>query len=183
MTRGNPTDDGRARICEFEVHGEEGWQFTNDAEGWTPRIGHLVSRVQRQKAGSLEFLAAEPTIESRDNLNIPTSKFAALRVRMRNSGAQTSAKLSFTSAGGSSIQRGQERHRQRRAELSGVLRLLLRPLSDTGRSGILRQLRLTPIAAIGDVSIDSIALEETNPHSRSLVPLEGSPQKPRVVPR
>ncbi len=182
VTRGNPTDDGRARICEFEVHGEEGWQFTNDAEGWTP-VSDISSLASSDRKLEVSSSGSQPTIESPDNLNIPTSKFAALRVRMRNSGAQTSAKLSFTTQADPAFSE---------AKSVTVNAVLSSPeyfdyyfdlSANAGWSGILRQLRLTPIAAIGDVSIDSIALEETNPHSRSLVPLEGSPQKPRVVPR
>ena len=120
---------------------------------------------------------------SADNLNIPTSKFAALRVRLRNGGVETSARLSFTT---------QTDPVFNEAKSLMISRVFCSPeyqdyyfdlSGNTGWTGTLRQLRLTPIEGSGDVSIDSIALEETDPHSRSLVPAQRPPQNPRVVPR
>ncbi len=182
VTQGTASGDGRARIYEFQAHGKEGWQFTNDAEGWAPRTD-ISSFAATDGKLEISSSGTQPTITSADNLNIPTSKFAALRVRMRNSGAQTSAKLSFTTQADPAF--GE-------AKSVTVSAILSSPeyfdyyfnLSDNAAwTGTLRQFRLTPIGSAGDVSIDSIALEEADPHNRNLVPLKGSPQRPRVVPR
>ena len=165
---GNATGgDGRARIYEFEAHGKEGWQFTNDAEGWAPLLGRLLFHSERRQARDLE-LRGQPTVASPDNLNIPTSKFAALRVRMRNSGAPTSAKVSFTTQADPAFSERQERHGRNRAELSGIYGLLLRSFGQCRMDGYAPAASPDSYSRRGDVSIDSIALEETDPHSRNL---------------
>ena len=182
VAQGTSGGDGRARIYEFEAHGKEGWQFTNDAEGWTP-ISQIAAFTVGD--GKLEISSSngQPTVASPDNLNIPTSKFAALRVRMRNSGAPTSAKVSFTTQADPAF-----------SESKGVTigTVLSSPEymdyyfglgANVGWTGTLRQLRLTPIQGAGDISIDSIALEETDPHSRNLVPPQSPTREPRIVPR
>ena len=50
-------------------------------------------------------------------------------------------------------------------------------------SGALKQLRLIPINGTGNVSIDSIALESTDPYGRILVVPKRPSQEPRRVAR
>jgi len=183
VTQGTPQGgDGRARIYEFEAHGKEGWQFTNDAEGWAP-LADISAFAATDGKLEISSSGSQPTIASLDNLNIPASKFAALRVRMRNSGAPTSAKLFFTTQAdpafseSKSVTVGSVRSSPEYTDYYFDLS------HNIGWTGTLRQLRLTPIQAAGDVSIDSIALEEANPHSRILVPPQNSPRNPRVVSR
>ncbi len=182
VTQGTVSGDGRARICEFQAHGKEGWQFTNDAEGWAPFSGISSFAVSNGKL-EVSSSADEPTIVSPDDLNIPTSKFAALRVLMKNSGAPTSAKLFFTTQADpsfsetksitvSAVQSSPE-YKDYYFDLSSV----------SGWTGTLRQLRLTPMRASAIVSIDSIALEVVDPYSRNLVPPQISLQRPRIVQR
>jgi hypothetical protein len=181
VTQGTlPGGDGRARIVEFEAHGKEGWQFTNDAEGWTP-----LSNVAFFAAsdGKLEISSAsgQPTIASPDNLKIQTKRFKTLRVRMRNDGTPTSAKLSFSTQAdpifneAKSVTAGDvvssPEYQDYYFDLSG----------NAGWTGTLRQLRLTPIQGAGDVSIDSIALENADPLDRTVVPPQSPQHKPRVV--
>jgi hypothetical protein len=177
-----PGGDGRARIGEFEVFGAGGWQFTNDAEGWAPFTdvsSFAVSDGKLEISGS----GSQPTIVSPDNLNIPTSKFAALRVRLRNSGASTSARLSFTTLAEPSFD-------DAKSATTGLVwsspeyqdyyfDLSINP----AWNGSLKQLRLTPIQAAGEVSVDSIAMVESDPHDR--VPTAAPPpsRSPRLVTR
>ncbi len=183
VTQGTlPGGDGRARIYEFEAHGKEGWQFTNDTEGWSPLAGisgfiAIDGKLEISSSGS------QPTIESPDNLRIPASKFEAVRVRMRNSGAPTSASLSFTTLADPGFSDaktvtvgavpGSPEYFDYYFNLSG----------NADWKGTLRQLRLTPIQGAGDVSIDAIALEEADPHSRNVVPPQSPPHDPRIVSR
>lgn len=176
VTQGTrPGADGRARIAEFEVFGNGGWQFTTDAEGWTP-VTDISSLAVSD--GKLEIASSggQPTIASPDNLHIPTSKFAAVRVRMRNAGAPTSAKLSFVT--------------QTDPVFSDAKSLTVGTVwsspeyvdydfdfsANGAWSGALKQLRLIPINGTGNVSIDSIVLESTDPESRMLV-LPGKPPR------
>jgi hypothetical protein len=183
VTRGTqPGGDGRARIAEFEVFGKGGWEFTSDAEGWTP-VSDISSFASSDGKLEISSSGSQPTIASPDNLNIPTSRFAALRVRLRNSGAATSAKLSFTTNADPAFSEAKTvtlgmvvsspEYADYYFDLSG----------HAGWTGTLRKLRLTPIQGAGEVSIDSIALEETDPHSRILQPLPKPPQTPRQVAR
>lgn len=95
VTRGTQEgEDGRARIYEFEAHGKEGWEFATDAEGWAPLPG-VSSFATSDGKLDVSSLGALPTIASPDNLNIATSKFSFLRVRMRNAGGPTSANVFF----------------------------------------------------------------------------------------
>jgi hypothetical protein len=183
VTQGTlPGGDGRARIYEFEAHGKEGWQFTNDAEGWTPLTG-VSSFVVNDGKLEISSASGQPIVVSPDNLKIQTSRFKALRVRMRNDGTSTSAKLSFTtqadpifneakSVTAGDVQSSPE-YEDYYFDLSG----------NAGWTGTLRQLQLTPIQDAGDVSIDSIALETVDPYSRVPVVRPEPAPGPRVVTR
>jgi hypothetical protein len=180
VTLGTRGGDGRARIYEFEAHGKEGWQFTNDTEGWAP-LSDISDFAVGDGKLAITSSGGQPTIASPDNLNIPTSKFPKLKVRMRNSGPQTSAILAFTTQADPTFNEAK----------SVTVNVLSSPeytdyyfyLADNvGWTGTLRQLRLTPMGVAGDVSIDSIALEEY-PYSRILAPLPISPERPRVLAR
>lgn len=183
VTQGTqPGGDGLARIYEFQAHGKEGWQFKNDAEGWVT-LADISSFAVRDGKLEISSSGSQPTIVSVDNLNIPISKFAALRVRMKNSGEATTAKLSFAT--------------QADPTFSDAKSLTIGPVlssaeyfdywfdfsGNAGWTGTLRQLQLTPIQGTGDVSIDLISLEYADPHSRISMPPQNSPQKTRVVAR
>jgi hypothetical protein len=182
VTRGTqPGSDERTRICEFEVFGKEGWQFSTDAEGWAP-FSDIASFAAADGKLEISSSGSQPTIVSPDNLNIPASKFPKLKVRMKNSSAQTSATLAFTTEADPTFDD---------AKSVTVDDVLSSPeytdyyfyLADiVGWTGTLRQLRLTPIGGAGDVSIDSIALEEY-PYERILVPPQSQPHNPRIVSR
>ncbi len=176
-----PGGDGRARIYEFEAHGKEGWQFTDDAEGWAPLSD--ISSFQVID-GKLEISGSgQPTVASADNVNIPTSKFGALRVRLRNSGPPTSARLSFTTQADPVFSDAKSVTVGTVLSSPQYMDYYFDLSANAGWTGSLRQLRLSPFQGSGDVSIDSIALEETDPHSRVLVSPQTPPRKPRIVPR
>jgi hypothetical protein len=177
-----PGGDGRARIYEFEAHGKEGWQFTNDAEGWVP-----LSDVSAFAAsdGKLEMSSSgsQPTIASPDNLDIDASKLVALRVRMKNTGAPSPAKLSFATQADPGFSEAKSVTAGPVLTSPEYADYFFDCSANSAWVGTLKQLRLIPIQGAGDVSIDSIALEYANPHQRILVPPHAPPQRPRVVAR
>jgi hypothetical protein len=182
VTRGTQAGgDGRARVVEFEAHGKEGWQFTNDAEGWAP-----LSDISAFAAGdgklAITSSGGQPTIASPDNLNIPTSTFAKLKVRMRNSGAQTSTILAFTTEADPTFSAAKTVTIAPVVSSPEYVDYVFDLSSNAAWTGALQRLRLTPIQSTGDVSIDSIALEEY-PHNRTPVPPQSPPRTPRTVSR
>ena len=181
VSRGNPAGDGLARIYEFEAHGKEGWRFTNDAEGWTP-LSDVSSFAVTDGKLEISSSGSPPTIASPDNMNISTSKFSFLRVRMKNGGAPTSATVLFATEADPAF--SQSKSVTVAVPSSPEYQdydFYLAP--NGGWTGTLRQLRLAPIDGAGNVSIDSIALESVDLHGRAPVPPQSSPREPRVVTR
>jgi hypothetical protein len=183
VTQGTqPGGDGLARIYEFQAHGKEGWQFTNDAEGWAP-LTDIASFAVSDGKLEISSSGSSPTIVSPDNLNIQASKFAALRVRMKNGGSATLARISFTTAADPAFNEAKS------VTLDSVLAspeyvdYYLDLSGNAGWKGTLRQLRLTPIEGAGNVSVDSIALVGFDPFSRIPVLLPKAPRSTRLVSR
>ena len=182
VTRGNPAGDGLARIYEFEAHGKEGWQFTNDAEGWTP-LSDVSSFAVTDGKLEISSSGSQPTIASPDNLNISTSKFSFVRVRMKNSGAPTSATIFFATQADPVFSLSKS-FTVEAARISPEYQDYdFDLISNGGWTGTLRQLRLAPIGGAGNVSIDSIALESVDLHGRAPVPPQSLPREPRVLSR
>jgi hypothetical protein len=183
VTQGTlPGGDGLARVYEFEAHGKEGWQFTNDAEGWAPSSNIASFSVSD---GKLELSSSgdEPTIASPDDLNIPISDFGSLRVRMKNTGTATSAKLYFTTQDDPAFSEAKSLTIAPIASSPEYFDYWFNLSGNAAWTGTLRRLELIPIQGTGDVSIDSIAFEAFDPIGRHPVTPLGSPRSPRVVSR
>ena len=174
--------DGRARIYEFQAYGKEGWQFAIDAEGWTP-LSDISSFAVTDGKLELSASGSQPTIQSPDNLDIPASQFAALRVRMKNSGAPTSAKLSFATQADPSFSESKSVTVDAVASSPEYVDYDFDLSSNVAWTGTLRQLRLMPLQGGGDVSIDAIALREARSNNRGPVPPQGPRHRARVVSR
>ncbi len=182
VTQGTVSGDGRARIYEFEAHGKEGWQFASGVEGWSP-FANISSFAVTDGKLQISSSGGSPMLMSADNLNIPVPRFSFLRVRMKNSGAPTSAKVSFATLADPAFSESKSVTVDAVMSSPEYVDYYFDLAGNAGWKGTLRQLRLTPIQSSGDVSIDSIALEESDPHSRILVPAQRPPQTPRVVQR
>jgi len=151
----DPGVDVAAYISSFQVFGKPGWQFWHSREGWSS--GSDIGRLSADASHLMLSSGGEaPFILSPDNLGIVASDFRGVRIRMRNPGSATGARLFFITTTdltwnmqksvSVSIQPHDHSFREYSFDFS----------RNSCWTGSIERLRLAPVAFEGRLEIDSI---------------------------
>lgn len=161
-----------ARIPQLLIYGRDGWNFRDDAEGWTPGNETEIIGLERERV-YLRSTGSDPSLVSESSLGIPLSHFDRVHVRMKNQASRTFAQLFFATTESPSFAQERSAIQAHARAFDGAYRDYIFDFSDNPQwQGELDRLRLDPGADFGDYAVETIRLV---PQNRRMLSLSATP--------
>jgi PA14 domain/Ricin-type beta-trefoil lectin domain-like/PQQ-like domain len=136
------------------------WEYSTDTEGWT--LTRMTSSASGGKL-TLTLTGADPQMRSPDNLNASAAFFPAVRVRLANRTADSTAQLYWTTTASPAFDETKKVNFAITPNDDRVREYLVFLSGNTSWTGTIKQIRLDPALSVaaGSLDLDAIRLSSS----------------------